>query len=265
MVLRIHYLLLSCIVWLTVCAQPVSIEKYTPVTDTLTYTLGDTPVSVTIRTYNGSRSFFLVHLHDNERTAEQAAMTMLEQHGGQLLSIENKEQRYISFQLNNQRYTFDPNRMFSDEGIAATLQLLSKKNPAALKEIRGFAQFILSHIPDTVIVVAVHNNTDERFSVLSYKTPPLKNETAAIHINDSQDIDDFILTTDRSVFDFYKEENMNAILQRDGELTDDGSLSIFSGKKRKLYINIETEHGHRSQQILLLEKLQTFLKKEKKI
>ena len=58
---------------------------------------------------------------------------------------------------------------------------------------------------------------------------------------------------------------MNAILQSDGELTDDGSLSIFLGKKGRPYINVETQHGHDLQQVELLEKLYFFLGLEKKI
>lgn len=264
MVLRFYSLLFFCIVWLSACTQPLTTEKHALVTDTLTYSLGNTPVSVILRKYNGSSPLFYVHLHDSESTAEQSAIAILEQYGGQLLSIDNKEQRNISFQLNNHHFTFDPNRIFSDVGIAATLKHLSKQDTKAIKEISGFAQFILSHIPDTAIVVAVHNNTDERFSVLSYNTPPLKDETAAININDRHDIDDFVLTTDSAVYNFYKKEKMNAILQSDGTLTDDGSLSIFFGKKRRPYINVETQHGHGLQQVTLLEKLYQYLNFEKK-
>jgi len=264
MVLRIYSLLFFCIVWLSSCTQPSSPDTYVPVTDTLTYVLGDTPVMVTLRTYNSPSPLFLVHLHDNENTAEQSAITVLEQYGGQLLSIENNKQRTIRFRLHNQYYTFDPNRIFSDIGIAATLKQLSQQSAAALKEIRGFAQFILSHIPDSAIVVAVHNNTDERFSVLSYKEAPLKNETAAININADHDLDDFILTTDSAVYNLYQNENMNAVLQKDTMLDDDGSLSIFFGKRRRSYINVETEHGHGLQQIALLEKLFHFTGLEKK-
>src|SRR6476620_10617584 len=102
----------------------------------------------------------------------------------------------IRFQLNNQFYLFDPNRMFSDSGIIANLKLLSRSDTAALRVVRGFRQFLLSNMPDTGIIVAVHNNTDERLSVLSYDTLPLKNEAAAVTKNASHDIDDFILTTD---------------------------------------------------------------------
>lgn len=264
MVLRIYSLLFFCIACLSACTQPSATERYPLRTDTLTYTLGNTPVSISLRTYNGPSPLFFVHLHDNESTAEESAITILEQYGGQLLSIINQEQRNISFQLNSQYYTFDPNRMFSDLGVAASLELLSTPHSAAIKEISGFAQFLLSHIPDSAIVVAVHNNTDERFSVLSYNTAPLKSETAAININDQHDSDDFILTTDTAVYSFYKNENINVILQSDGELTDDGSMSIFFGKKSRPYINVEAEHGHGFQQVALLEKLYTFLGVKKK-
>jgi hypothetical protein len=264
MVLRFNSLFFSCILWLASCSQPLSSENYTPVTDTLTHYLGTTPVKIIKRTYHKPSPLFFVHLHDNESTAEEAAIALLEQYGGQLLSIENKEMRNISFQLNNRFFTIDPNRMFSDSGITATLKLLSQPDTGALQAIRGFAQFILSHLPDSAIIVAVHNNTDDKFSVRSYDTLPLKNEAAAIAINTKHDIDDFILTTDSTIYKFYKNEMANAILQREELFTDDGSLSIFLGKKKRPYINVEAEHGHGLQQILLIEKLYAYLGLEKK-
>jgi hypothetical protein len=264
MLLRFYFLFFSCIFGLTACTQPLPSEKYVPVTDTLTYTLGSTPVKVIKRTYKGPTSLFFVHLHDNERTAEKAAITLLEQYGGQLLNIENNELRNISFQLNNQLFTIDPNRMFSDSGIMATLTLLSSPDTGALRAVRGFAQFILSHLPDSALIVAVHNNTDERFSILSYDTLPLKNEALAVTINSNHDIDDFILTTDSLLYNFYRDEKINAILQREDLFTDDGSLSIFLGKKKRPYINVEAEHGHTLQQILFIERLYNFLGLEKK-
>ncbi|ANE53150.1 hypothetical protein [Flavisolibacter tropicus] len=264
MLLRLNYLFLSCIFGLLSCAQPLPSENYTSITDTFTHYLGTTPVKIIKHTYNKPSPLFFVHLHDNESTAEKAAINLLEQYGGQLLSIENKEMRNIRFQLNNQFYTFDPNRMFSDSGIISNLKLLSSPDTAALRAVRNFGQFILSHLPDTGIIVAVHNNTDDRLSVLSFDTLPLKNETAAVTKNASHDIDDFILTTDSVIYNFYKNEMTNAILQREDLFTDDGSLSIFFGKKKRPYINVEAEHGHRLQQILLLEKLYAYLGLQKK-
>lgn len=246
------------------CAQPLSSENYTPHTDTLTHYLGTTPIKLIKRTYHKPSPLFFIQLHDDEITAKKAAIALLEQYGGQLLSIENNGVRNISFQLNNQFFTIDPNRMFSDSGLAATLKLLSKPDTVALQAARGFAQFFLSYLPDSAIIVAVHNNTNEKYSVLSYDTLPLKNEAAAVTINSNHDKDDFILTTDSTIYNFYKTEMTNAILQREELYTDDGSLSIFLGKKKRPYINVEAEHGHGLQQIMLIEKLYAFLGLEKK-
>jgi hypothetical protein len=250
---------------MTACTQPSSSTTLPLVTDTLTYRLGSTPVNLILRTYSGPSSLFYIHLHDNEITAKKAAITMLEKYGGQLLSIENNEQRNISFRLDKQTFTVDPNRIFSNEGIDASLKLLSKSDPDALQAVKGFAEFILKQLPDSALIVAPHNNTDERFSIHSYTIAPLKDEAAAVHINPENDADDFILTTDSVLYNFYKSEDINVILQREGDLTDDGSLSIFFGKKKRAYLNVEAQHGHKFQQILLLEKLYSFLGFEKKV
>lgn len=252
---------ISC---LSACSQRSANSPIVPTIDTLQYTLGQTPITLTLRTYTAPTALFFIHLHDNENTAKSTVMDLLAQEGGQFLSIENNLQRNISFQLNGELFTFDPNRIFSDTGIVSTLKLLSTHDTAALRVIKDFATFVLYKIPDTALVAAVHNNTNANFSIASYQTAPLSNEALAVTINSKKDIDDFILTTDSSIFHYYQQKNHNAVLQRPNNLPDDGSLSIFFGGKSKRYINIEAEHGHASQQRLLLKELFTFLHSEKK-
>jgi hypothetical protein len=265
MLLRIYAFFCCCILWLPGCGQSSSSNKFIPVTDTLVYTIGDTPVTLTLRTYNTPNSLFFIHLHDNEATAEETTISHLEKHGGQLLSIENKQQRNISFRINNQSFTFDPNRIFSDTGIRATLKRLSLIDTFAHKAVSSFASFVLSYIPDTALIVAMHNNTDRQFSALSYQVEPLLKEAAMLHINPEADADNFIITTDSLLFLHYKNKNMNAILQRRWPLPDDGSLSIYFSKKDRIYINIEAEHKQATEQGLLLKELFYFTEQKKKL
>jgi hypothetical protein len=45
------------------------------------------------------------------------------------------------------------------------------------------------------------------------------------------------------------------VLQHNTNAVDDGSLSIFYGRKNKSYVNVEAEHGHLEQQKKMLSVL----------
>ena len=51
------------------------------------------------------------------------------------------------------------------------------------------------------------------------------------------------------MFKRIKKQGFNVILQNSVNATDDGSLSIYYGKKDLVYVNIETEKGHLDEQI----------------
>ena len=67
------------------------------------------------------------------------------------------------------------------------------------------------------------------------------------------DPDDFIYTTDSFIFEQMKAHEINVILQDNSDPVDDGSLSVYCGKKGLKYVNIETQHGHFEEQIALIE------------
>ncbi|HYH16943.1 MAG TPA: hypothetical protein VD794_17040, partial [Flavisolibacter sp.] len=62
MVLRIHYLILFCTTWMMACTQPSPSTSLSLVTDTITYQLGATPVTLLLRTYKGHSPLFYIHL-----------------------------------------------------------------------------------------------------------------------------------------------------------------------------------------------------------
>ena len=237
---------------LAACPQP----KEKPQVQKLRFPLGDKELVFTKTIYkNGGDTIFL-QLHDNEVTAEESALEYIRENGGVLLSIENEGSRNVSFTLQNQSYTFDPNRIFTPVGLQATLERLSKSSPEAIAAVKAFADSILNHLPDSALIIAVHNNTDEAFSITSYVTDTTYlRDAAAVHTNATHDVDDFFLTTDK---DFYRQLaalNYNTILQNNEGATDDGSLSVYLGKRGIRYVNVEAEHGHGTFQLQMIKSL----------
>jgi formamidopyrimidine-DNA glycosylase len=207
----------------------------------------------------------LVHLHANEITAKEVAVSYLEHYGGQLISIENGVQRNVQFRLNNNTYEFDPNRMFTKEGVEQSLQLYSKVDNEAITAIAAFAKNIWQLIPDTSLIVALHNNTNAQYSVLDYESGILKDDAKSVYLHHENDTDNFIFTTDIRIFDYFKQSKINAVLQKNITTVNDGSMSIVLGRQNRSYVNIEAEHGQRSIQLNMLMKLHEFLLKHQKL
>jgi hypothetical protein len=62
------------------------------------------------------------------------------------------------------------------------------------------------------------------------------------------------------MFKRIKKRGFNAVLQNSVNTTDDGSLSIYYGKKNLVYVNIETEKGNLDEQVEMLNALFTILR-----
>ena len=232
-------------------AEKLAIE---PVVKEHVHFLGSTPITIKTSTYRNSSNLVFIQLHDNEQTAERAARKVLEQQDGVLLHIENKSKRTISFSLKGKKYVFDPNRMFTKKGVRESLQKLSTYNSAAATEVHEFAQAVLNLIPDKAIIIALHNNTNENYSILSYDTERLlKQSTKTTYRNKAHDEDNFFITTDEKIFSVLKKKGYNTVLQNNSRAYDDGSLSVYMGRQNRMYVNVEAQHGHLEQQIEMIE------------
>src|SRR5688500_4516151 len=128
------------------------------------YILGSTQVSVQVSVYGDCKNVVMLNLHDDEITSVEAARNVLQQSGGVLVNINNNYERLVSFTLKGKTYQFDPNRMFTRIGIIADMQKQNKTcNLRAVKAIEGFARFLLSKIPKTTTLIALHNNDHANF------------------------------------------------------------------------------------------------------
>ncbi|MBS1654650.1 MAG: hypothetical protein JSU05_07390 [Bacteroidetes bacterium] len=217
-----------------------------PITEkTIYYKLGDRQLPITTRQYGDKNGLVFINLHSDEFTSVIATRQILEKEGGLLIKIENNGKRNIRFRLKNHTYSFDPNRIFSRNGILKTLQENGRVSNAAADEIEKFAARLLNLLPEKLaFVIALHNNTPGRFSAMDY-LPGEEREVDAkkVYINPKADSDDLFLTTDSILFKKLAAEKFNIILQDNENAREDGSLSVYCGKRKIHYLNCETEHG----------------------
>jgi hypothetical protein len=230
-----------------------------------TYAVGETNVPVQARKfkpYSGRVTF--INLHDNEQTSLNAAMHYLEScGGGKLVNLPNQQERFINISWSNKAYRFDPNRIYSREGRKYTLTRLSERfDDSVQTEVAYFASQILRrHIVGSKLIVAIHNNTDSALSILSYQQDQVENRHfGQVFINPEMDPDDFMLTTNYSIFKRIKERNINVVWENSKLIEDDGSLSVYAGLHKIPYINIEAEHEHLEEQVAMLNALDDIIK-----
>ena len=112
-------------------------------------------------------------------------------------------------------------------------------------------------------VIALHNNTNDHFSVNEYLQGNIRaGDAAKVYTNPEQDPDDLFLTTDRRIYYHLTMKNYNSVLQDNENCRQDGSLSVYCGKNKIHYVNLETEHGKYNQYTEMIESLYGILIKK---
>ncbi|HET6569694.1 MAG TPA: hypothetical protein VFG50_17135 [Rhodothermales bacterium] len=251
---------LSATCLLIVLACRISVEHNIR-TNRIPVRIGETTVYLLDHRADAPGLTYLV-LHDDEDTASRAALEVVRRHGGRLLELHHTGLRNVVFSLDGHRYTFDPNRIFTDAGARATLADLSTDTPPARDAVRALADTILQRLNPARdgVLVTVHNNTKGEYSALSYADSAEYGQDAkSVHVERHEDVDDFFFVTVPAWFDTVRDAGFNAVLQDNDQVTDDGSLSVWAGAHDIPYVNVEAEHGHLSEQIHMLEFLNDLL------
>lgn len=209
------------------------------------FELGDTTLNI-IEHWGGSDvPVIFLNVHEDETTSIETLMAYSERHPIDYFYLNHKGTRRISFEAKGKNYDFDPNRIFTKKGRRKTLKDGGNSSRAAKRCVKELAEQILVRLPKAYTVVALHNNTDVNYSIKSYLPEGDEAQnTKAIYINDLMDPDDFIYTTDSHFFAAFQAKKINVILQDNTNYVNDGSLSVYCGKKGIRYINIETQKGH---------------------
>jgi hypothetical protein len=237
-------------------------QRLIPKTATIYYQLGDKKLPIHVAEYGeASNNLVCINLHDNEGTSVDAAKKILSTTGGTLIRLDNRKQRVIRFRYHSVTYAFDPNRIFSREGIEQTLNDNHRSSEGAIEEIEKLAARLLDLFPKEVnCIVALHNNTDEAFSVKSYLPGrDLQDNAKAVFAAKGQDVDDIALTTDSLLYTKMADRGYNSIWQDNERAIRDGSLSVYCGERNLRYINIETQHGKVAQYMEMLGHLLAIL------
>jgi hypothetical protein len=199
-----------------------------------------------------SDNLIFFNMHENEKTSIKAIRAYAKKHRINYIYLKHTGERRITFELQG-TYSFDPNRIFTSKGRKATLLDGKNYTASAQKTVAQFANNILFELKDKKTIIAMHNNTDENYSIQSYL--PDSSEavnTQELYINPDMDPDDFIYTTVPKIYDALVKKGINVILQDNQNFLDDGSLSVYCGMNDIEYINIETEHSHLEKQLELM-------------
>ena len=236
-------------------------SKFTAQEKIYHYILGSTQVAVQVSVYGDRRNVVMLNLHDDEITSVAAARNVLQTTGGTLVNINNNYERLVSFTMKGKTWQFDPNRMFTRNGIISDMLKQNRScNMAAVKAIEGFAKFLLTKIPKTSTLIALHNNDHQNFSIESYLDDSRKKDVQAVHASEYHDEDNFFLTTDRKLFQSLRESGYNVILQHK-KAADDGSLSVYFGRRNKSYVNVEAEAGKLKDQEQMIGRVVSWINK----
>ncbi|MBA2709884.1 MAG: protein tyrosine phosphatase [Tatlockia sp.] len=195
---------------------------------------------------NGKGKTF-VHVHENETTALAAARLYILKKGGTLITLKHSGKRNIVFFLDGVRYEFDPNRIFTSQGIKKTLHKYGHYSQSAFFEVKKLAKEILCLIPPGKIV-AVHNN--KNYSLKEYfPTHHLAADSKALAYQPHTSLRNFYFVTKGQEFSRLKRLKYNVALQSH-KAQNDGSLSYYYSKKN--YINIEAAYGALNAQLKML-------------
>lgn len=213
------------------------------------YRLGDTTIDLSISGRSGQNIY--IHLHENERTALLAAKQFLRHHSGKLISISHQGGRYVRFMLNGKRYQFDPNRIFTNNGLNRTLRAhsshVSADAIAVVAKLATDIKEMLGHHD----IVSLHNNANE--SIRSYLAGgKFARDAARVAYVPNQNPHNFFLVTEVSKFELLKGKGYNVVLQNNRHVTDDGSLSVYAARQGIPYINVEAAYGAQAAQVKML-------------
>lgn len=205
----------------------------------------------------------MINVHDDENTSVEAGKVSLNVDGGRIIELVHTGERLITFRLDGQTYQFDPNRIFSDAGIVATLKKHSTYSEAAHAEIKKFATQYLERFAfdKEPFIIALHNTSDTIFSVLTFAPGgTAASDAAEVHVNPNRSRFDFFYVTDKRFYDYLKARDYNVVLQNNAQVSDDGSLSVYFSQKGIPYINVEADVHHLENQIEMVKTMRAMLR-----
>jgi len=222
-----------------------------------------------------------VSLHHNERLGRHLAKNAIEAKGGKMFEVvsveSNRLLRNVHFKHAGRELCIDPNRVFSEDGIKATLSysdfgegcenvkdaeaIALTKSVEVVNAIRAFQVKLLSWIlPKTKneILVSVHNNLkislDNFYDINDNDEFPNNEGTYIAHTDlvnaDKEYNHDFFMVSNNSLFaklvaarrDKDDKQVFSIAVQKENPNEKKGYLSTFCSRNGHNYILIEAKH-----------------------
>lgn len=216
--------------------------------------LGDSIVKIQQSFGKEGDNILFINVHEDEVTSIETVEHYAQEYPLNFVRLVHAKTRNISFSLNGKQYEIDPNRIYTRKGRKATLKSLSNYSWSASRAVKKLASVVVEKITDEKVIVAMHNNTDVNYSIKSYEAGGDEAaNTAKVYVNPEMDPDDFIYTTVPAYYEAFVAKKINVILQDNESCVDDGSLSVYCGKRNIPYINIEAQKGHFDEQLELIK------------
>ncbi len=128
--------------------------------ETHTFSLGKEKVWVHIYDKPGVKVTF-INLHDNESTSAEAGLAFINKYGGHLIELQHGRGREVVVRLNGELNRFDPNRMFTDAGLQASLKYFRNNTAEIFNIAVAFRDTIIDLLApgDNPVIIALHNNS----------------------------------------------------------------------------------------------------------
>lgn len=214
----------------------------------------------------GASDLFFFHMHINETDAKAAGEEAVAKIGGTFMALHHfSGARNMRVKIGTRTYEFDPNRIFTANGLLERTQ--PRPTPQDLAELQKFVDWVKRNIRLGIaqrsrpMVTALHNNTDDDthgplLSILTEKEL-LGIDNQDVHANPTWDIDNFYIATLPSTYQTLVGATSPNISLRLPRPRDIGYLSNWMILDRIEYINVETQIGRPVENLKMVEDIQT--------
>ena len=222
--------------------------------DTIPLPLSGTEVKLLVFG-DDSCNVLLYNMHDNENTSALAGRVIAQKYMGEYYELIHNGKRNISFLLGEDSIHIDPNRIYTDTGVWLQLQRNKITDTLAYQVVAAWRDSVLSvlDIKDRTLVIALHNNTEDKYSFKSYLPgQEYEKEAHSFYKGCTPDYDDFFFVTDHTILHALIAGQYNVVLQANETMTDDGSLSVYCAQLGIPYVNVEAQFGHIWRQMYML-------------
>jgi hypothetical protein len=230
-------------------------SKGEPAWKKVPFQIGETTIRAHV-TKSGRNGLTMIALHEDEQTSVGAGRKVLERYGGRLIELVHSGDRRVAFSRDGQAYSFDPNRIFSESGVAATVRGNGVVGAEIHREVNRFAQEFVDYfrLRKERCLIALHNNGEGGLAITTYGPGGSgANDAEKVFSSPAIDPDNFFYVTDDRFFRFLADRGLNVVLQNNRTVQDDGSMSVFAGRYGIPYINVETQEGQLREQIEMLD------------